>query len=681
MALDDIKVIAKNIKAELSRKYPKYGFSVSSERGMTDSLYVAWLSADFNPFIDESTKEIGVNPYYVDRENRLNSKGLNVVKNIYETIKKYHSSRSDGYHTSQNFYIHIKVGKWDKPFEVVGGSNTKSSYPKTTKKSWDSGFLIKECPAGWSFYKKTLPDGRIVYNLKKNPETAPNKNDWSAIRGDMYIELGFKWNPRGQAFEKWGELDNEESSLTMACTILSKYYKTTEQKPEMPKAPEPTPEMPEEKEAPKKEVNESYKSIPDNPYLEFVEVKWAEGLPQYADLFPMRFKSFKQVTKFIADNIEEMDESTYDKHKVEWVFKNDPEKTHSDRWDINKKPENNPNNWVNFWAKEQFQGIFWHVLYYSELTPDDKETKEIDEEYFNLTKVGLELTNEEFKKIVDFVCYYTYYGIDTFPKFKSYQSRVDRVKSMFPKTFSLFEAKEEMSKEKIEKAIRGLRVLESAGNEKAAKAIKGLEILLQKFEDGGYMDNGGQTKSFYIVTFGFEGDDGYKTVKSKPIYASNEDEAAIMLKDQFESLEGMSCDIISVTKQQADGGYMKEGGKNKTYVDLFEDYENQPPKLSKIVDKYAERYMEGDMDYKDTEKFLKEVESVGYTFDYGLDNEPYALRPKGVELSQVEGYEEMKSGGRTKSGLMRDRKYKSNEPHEKAYKRKRKPKNRKYSKQ
>ena len=87
------------------------------------------------------------------------------------------------------------------------------------------------------------------------------------------------------------------------------------------------------------------------------------------------------------------------------------------------------------------------------------------------------------------------------------------------------------------------------------------------------------------------------------------------------------------------------------------------------------------MDYKDTEKFLKEVESVGYTFDYGLDNEPYALRPKGVELSQVEGYEEMKSGGRTKSGLMRDRKYKSNEPHEKAYKRKRKPKNRKYSKQ
>jgi hypothetical protein len=91
-------------------------------------------------------------------------------------------------------------------------------------------------------------------------------------------------------------LDNEESSLTMACTILSKYYKTTEQKPEMPKAPEPTPEVPEEKEAPKKEVNESYKSIPDNPYLEFVEVKWAEGLPQYADLFPMRFKSFKQVT-------------------------------------------------------------------------------------------------------------------------------------------------------------------------------------------------------------------------------------------------------------------------------------------------------------------------------------------------------------------------------------------------
>jgi hypothetical protein len=47
------------------------------------------------------------------------------------------------------------------------------------------------------------------------------------------------------------------------------------------------------------------------------------------------------------------------------------------------------------------------------------------------------------------------------------------------------------------------------------------------------------------------------------------------------------------------------------------------------------------MDYRDTEKFLKEVEAIGYTFDYYLDNEPYGLRPVGVKLNELEGYEDM----------------------------------------
>ena len=69
--------------------------------------------------------------------------------------------------------------------------------------------------------------------------------------------------------------------------------------------------------------------------------------------------------------------------------------------------------------------------------------------------------------------------------------------------------------------------------------------------------------------------------------------------------------------------YYAEGGE----IDLFEDYQSQPKELSEIVEKYEERYADGDMDYKDTERFLKEVNAIGYTFDNGLDNEPYNLRP------------------------------------------------------
>ena len=96
--------------------------------------------------------------------------------------------------------------------------------------------------------------------------------------------------------------------------------------------------------------------------------------------------------------------------------------------------------------------------------------------------------------------------------------------------------------------------------------------------------------------------------------------------------------IHKVTNNYATGGMI--------YKDLFEDYENQPAELSEIVSAYMEKFEEGDYDYEDSKKFLAEVEAIGYTFDYGLDNEPYGLRPIGVELSQIEGYEEeYKKGG------------------------------------
>ena len=85
-------------------------------------------------------------------------------------------------------------------------------------------------------------------------------------------------------------------------------------------------------------------------------------------------------------------------------------------------------------------------------------------------------------------------------------------------------------------------------------------------------------------------------------------------------------------------------GKDLAYalggeVDLFEQYDKQPKELSEIVQMYEERYVDGDMDYKDSQKFLKEVNAIGYTFDLGLDNEPYNLRPmmaKGGEINLID---------------------------------------------
>jgi len=41
------------------------------------------------------------------------------------------------------------------------------------------------------------------------------------------------------------------------------------------------------------------------------------------------------------------------------------------------------------------------------------------------------------------------------------------------------------------------------------------------------------------------------------------------------------------------------------------------------------------MDYEELRKFQNEVEEIGYTFDFGLDADPYGLRPIGVKLEEL----------------------------------------------
>ena len=57
--------------------------------------------------------------------------------------------------------------------------------------------------------------------------------------------------------------------------------------------------------------------------------------------------------------------------------------------------------------------------------------------------------------------------------------------------------------------------------------------------------------------------------------------------------------------------------------DLFDDYENLPKNLLDILNKYQDN---DDLNYFIMEKMLKEVNSIGYTFEYYLDCIPYNLQ-------------------------------------------------------
>lgn len=61
-------------------------------------------------------------------------------------------------------------------------------------------------------------------------------------------------------------------------------------------------------------------------------------------------------------------------------------------------------------------------------------------------------------------------------------------------------------------------------------------------------------------------------------------------------------------------------------MDLFIDYKKQPEKLAKVVDYWQDIQTTIGLNYRYCKTFLNEVEAIGYTFEYGLDSEPYNLR-------------------------------------------------------
>jgi len=92
-------------------------------------------------------------------------------------------------------------------------------------------------------------------------------------------------------------------------------------------------------------------------------------------------------------------------------------------------------------------------------------------------------------------------------------------------------------------------------------------------------------------------------------------------------------------------------------IDLFQDYEYQEPKLRAITKKIDEAYDNDEVNTKFLQSILDKTESIGYTFELDMDGSAYGLRPIGVEVEELEGYDEYAKGGSVKKGLTVAKKY------------------------
>jgi len=70
--------------------------------------------------------------------------------------------------------------------------------------------------------------------------------------------------------------------------------------------------------------------------------------------------------------------------------------------------------------------------------------------------------------------------------------------------------------------------------------------------------------------------------------------------------------------------------------DLFETPELIPNEVQLVFESFDE---DSDNTYLELDRLLSEIEPLGYIFDYYLDAEPYGLRPIGMELIELEGWE------------------------------------------
>jgi len=133
----DIKVIAKEVKQELQKQYPKCTWSTRIERfSGGQSLKVALLSAPFEAFakdVDCNGNQVRgyaqLNQYQFQRPTDeamnngtyLTQEAWDCMADVYRIASKDNWDRSDSQvdYFDVNYWLQLEIGHWDKPFIKV----------------------------------------------------------------------------------------------------------------------------------------------------------------------------------------------------------------------------------------------------------------------------------------------------------------------------------------------------------------------------------------------------------------------------------------------------------------------------------------------------------------------------------------------------------------------------------
>lgn len=170
-----MKDIAKIIRDYAKEKYPTYKFSIRTPD--VYSLDISLMEAPENVFLSDNLsdyenerKYIQINCYYIEKDNRLTELCREILGNIKDFAQTYNfddsDSMSDYYH--KNFYLHMAVGKWDKPFKVVEKTariKTEESKTDIAKSSDNNVTIVDYSEKAIAVYGNTFEIREELNNL------------------------------------------------------------------------------------------------------------------------------------------------------------------------------------------------------------------------------------------------------------------------------------------------------------------------------------------------------------------------------------------------------------------------------------------------------------------------------------------------------------------------------------
>lgn len=111
--------ICKKVAAWAKKTYPNLTFSIHQEHSL--SIHINLIVSDFDPFTEGNfSYNMDLNPYYLERDERINTRAKDILSNIqsYAMSYNYDKSNSQIDYFNTNFYFYIGIGSSKRPFKI-----------------------------------------------------------------------------------------------------------------------------------------------------------------------------------------------------------------------------------------------------------------------------------------------------------------------------------------------------------------------------------------------------------------------------------------------------------------------------------------------------------------------------------------------------------------------------------